>query len=110
MRFSGADDDGAAEENGLAEADAIDDGWGGLGELDAPPPDPETERLAQFKDLSPEELRLRDNDVVAPTDPAFYWKKVTELLDPEDAELTLSVSPLSSLPPFLAFTFSSDRN
>ncbi|KPV73499.1 uncharacterized protein RHOBADRAFT_54718 [Rhodotorula graminis WP1] len=89
VRFSGTDDNGAADDNGLAEADAIDDGWGGLGELDAPPPDPETERLAQFKDLSPEELRVRDNDVVPPTDPDFHWKKVTELLDPEDAELTL---------------------
>ncbi|TNY20591.1 hypothetical protein DMC30DRAFT_352104 [Rhodotorula diobovata] len=88
VRFSGADD-AAAEDNGLVEADAIDDGWGGLGGLDAPPPDPEAARLAQFKDLSPDELRQRDNEVIPPTDPSFHWKKVTELLDPEDAELSL---------------------
>lgn len=96
VRFSGADD-AAAEDNGLVEADAIDDGWGGLGGLDAPPPDPEAARLAQFKDLSPDELRQRDNEVIPPTDPSFHWKKVTELLDPEDAELSLSALPVCPL-------------
>ncbi|GAA6053298.1 hypothetical protein JCM3770_006672 [Rhodotorula araucariae] len=84
-----SNDDEAIQDNGIVEGDAIDDGWGGLGGLDTQEPDPEGDRLAQFQSLTREELAQRDNEIVGPHEPDFHWKKVTELIDPEDADLTL---------------------
>ncbi|GAA6006657.1 Tad3p [Rhodotorula paludigena] len=92
VRFSGTDN---SSEEAVVENDAIDDGWGGLGGLDAVDEeasegavDPDEKRLAHLRSLSPQELSERDNEIIGPDEPDFHWKKVTELIDPEDAELT----------------------
>ncbi|BGP42350.1 tRNA-specific adenosine deaminase subunit tad3 [Rhodotorula kratochvilovae] len=87
VRFS--NDENTSEEDSFVQGDAIDDGWGGLGGLDTQEPDPEGDRLTQFESMSSEELSKRDNEIVGPHEPDFHWKKVTELIDPEDAELSL---------------------
>ncbi|TKA55697.1 hypothetical protein B0A53_02833 [Rhodotorula sp. CCFEE 5036] len=87
------------------ESQSVNDEWGGLGRVGPFESSSETsstrgepsspggiaraEKLRALKALSPEELAERDNEIIAPTDPEFRWKKVTELIDPEDADLSL---------------------
>lgn len=87
------------------ESQSVNDEWGGLGRVGPFETSSETsstrgepsspggiaraEKLRALKALSPEELAERDNEIIAPTDPEFRWKKVTELIDPEDADLSL---------------------
>ncbi|GAA5991638.1 hypothetical protein JCM10908_001067 [Rhodotorula pacifica] len=114
VRFSGSADAAApaVPRNILDdESQSVNDEWGGLGRLGPletasdtsstrsgreggrEPSSPgglaRAERLRELKALSPEDLAERDNEIIAPTDPEFRWKKVTELIDPEDADLSL---------------------
>lgn len=98
VRF--ANSDAAASTDVQAEdAEAAEDGWGGLGNLDSfdgrlEQADDDRARLAHLKSLAPEQLAERDEEVVGPHEPEFPWRKVTEIVDPEDAELSLSASGL----------------
>lgn len=112
VRFSGSAATAAIERDILEdESQSVNDEWGGLGRLgpfettsdtssDAggrrdssdPSRTARQARVAALKAMSPEELAERDNEIIAPTDAEFRWKKVTELIDPEDAQLTLSES------------------
>ncbi|GAA5875125.1 hypothetical protein JCM16303_005018 [Sporobolomyces ruberrimus] len=65
--------------------DAIDDGWGGLGGLEG---EEEGGDVGRFKEMTPEQLKERDLEVIGFEEPDFPFRKITEIIDPEDAELT----------------------
>lgn len=118
VRFSNTSDGAERQPDILDdESQSVHDEWGGLGRLGPIETSSETSstreenlspggaaraaKLAALKALTPEEPAERDNEIIAPTDPDFRWKKVTELVDPEDADLTLSESrrkPICSAP------------
>ncbi|GAA6009764.1 hypothetical protein JCM11491_001090 [Sporobolomyces phaffii] len=80
VRFAGDDSlHSAASEAG--DGSAADDGWGGLANLEGDE-EPEVETMTE------EERSARDNEVIGFDDPEFPFKKITEIIDPEDAELT----------------------
>ncbi|GAA5824005.1 hypothetical protein JCM11251_003376 [Rhodosporidiobolus azoricus] len=75
----------------------IDDGWGGLGGLDssvgpaasdAGSASSSEDSLAELKQLTVEDLAERDNEIVGFNEENFPWRKVSDIIDPEDAVLT----------------------
>ena len=44
--------------------------------------------LDKFKAMSEEQLRERDTEIVGFEEPDFQFRKITEIVDPEDRELT----------------------
>jgi tRNA-specific adenosine deaminase 3 len=74
------------------EEESVDDGWGGLGNLEEEENEEETsgEAGAKFRQMTEEELSARDNEIVGFEEPEFPFRKITEIVDPEDAELTTS--------------------
>jgi len=44
--------------------------------------------LDKFKAMSEEQLRERDTEIVGFEEPDFSFRKITEIVDPEDRELT----------------------
>ncbi|GAA5931678.1 hypothetical protein JCM1841_000456 [Sporobolomyces salmonicolor] len=83
VRFSDSDDPTLRDRAD----ELVDDGWGGLaglGDGDAEDED----RLEKLKVLTEEELRERDNEIVGLDEEAFLFRKVTDIVDPEDAELS----------------------
>jgi len=50
--------------------------------------DEEFDRLDKFKAMSEEQLRERDTEIVGFEEPDFQFRKITEIVDPEDRELT----------------------
>ncbi|GAA5976025.1 hypothetical protein JCM5350_000289 [Sporobolomyces pararoseus] len=69
----------------------VDDGWGGLGGLEEDAEGNEgtvSPRTAGFRKLTEAQLKERDMEVVGFDEPNFPFKKITEIIDPEDAELT----------------------
>lgn len=50
--------------------------------------DEEFDRLDKFKAMSEEQLRERDTEIVGFEEPDFSFRKITEIVDPEDRELT----------------------
>ncbi|GAA5906305.1 hypothetical protein JCM5296_000310 [Sporobolomyces johnsonii] len=83
VRFSDSDD--PTLRNGADEP--VDDGWGGLAGL-GDGDEEEEDRLEKLKILTEEQLRERDNEVIGFEDEAFPFRKVTDIIDPEDAELS----------------------
>ena len=87
VRFSG--DPNPVEDN----EELVDDGWGGLGGLEEDAEGNEgtvSPRTAGFRKLTEAQLKERDMEVVGFDEPNFPFKKITEIIDPEDAELTTS--------------------
>ncbi|GAA5904845.1 hypothetical protein JCM6882_003221 [Rhodosporidiobolus microsporus] len=82
------------------ESERPDDGWGGLGGLDADASSSasasvhgsetgsESSSIAELKQLTVEDLAERDNEIVGFNEPGFPWRKVSDIIDPEDATLT----------------------
>lgn len=94
VRFSHSDA-AAPQDAQVEDVETAEDGWGGLGNLDSfdgklEQADDDRARLAHLKSLTPEQLAERDEEVVGPHEAEFPWRKVTEIIDPEDAELSLS--------------------
>ncbi|GAA5845807.1 hypothetical protein JCM3766R1_000321 [Sporobolomyces carnicolor] len=94
VRFEGdpvpvADSDNAAE-----------DEWGGLGTLQGEEEEEVGEtpagvfdesispRLASIRQLEDAPLQARDSEIIGFDEPKFPFRKITEIIDPEDAELT----------------------
>ncbi|BGP26646.1 tRNA-specific adenosine deaminase subunit tad3 [Rhodotorula toruloides] len=101
VRFSNSDV--AAPLDLQVDTDAEEDGWGGLGNLDSfdgklEQADDDRARLAHLKTLTPEQLAERDEEVVGPHEAEFTWRKVSEMVDPEDAELSLMTCYAIDLP------------
>jgi len=69
--------------------ESVDDGWGGLGNLGE---EEEIDSLDKFKAMSEEQLRERDTEIVGFEEPKFPFKKITEIIDPEDRELSTCAS------------------
>ncbi|GAA6041353.1 hypothetical protein JCM8097_007680 [Rhodosporidiobolus ruineniae] len=92
VRFSGANEE--AGRDAVDDDEAVDDGWGGLGGLDDASSttldggNSSEEDIAELRRLPADELAERDNEVIGFTEPGFPWRKVTEIVDPEDATLT----------------------
>lgn len=88
VRFAG---DPLPNDESVQEVD--DDGWGGLGGLEEESEGNEgtvSPRTAGFKKLTQAQLKERDLEVIGFDEPTFPFKKITEIIDPEDAELTTS--------------------
>ncbi|BGP18724.1 hypothetical protein JCM10213_009203 [Rhodosporidiobolus nylandii] len=84
VRFSGTDAPTSA-----GESDTPEDEWGGLGGVDLQDDgESSDEERAALKQLTVAELEARDNEVVEFNSEGFPWKKITEIVDPEDAVLS----------------------
>ncbi|GAA6016511.1 hypothetical protein JCM10207_002822 [Rhodosporidiobolus poonsookiae] len=94
VSFANSASSGAAAND----VESVDDGWGGLGavgseagqdereeEEDTPE---ELKRIKALKKLTPEELDERDTEIVGFDEEGFNWKRVTDIIDPEDAVLS----------------------
>ncbi|KAJ8293198.1 tRNA-specific adenosine deaminase subunit tad3 [Rhodotorula toruloides] len=102
VRFSHSDA-AAPQDAQVEDVETAEDGWGGLGNLDSfdgklEQADDDRARLAHLKSLTPEQLAERDEEVVGPHEAEFPWRKVTEIIDPEDAELSLMTCYAIDLP------------
>ncbi|GAA5992085.1 hypothetical protein JCM11641_002534 [Rhodosporidiobolus odoratus] len=72
-----------------SEAGVPDDEWGGLGGVDALSDGGDSDQdIDGLKRLSQQELFERDNEVLEFTDEGFPWRKITNIIDPEDRTLT----------------------
>ncbi|GAA5858948.1 hypothetical protein JCM8547_007169 [Rhodosporidiobolus lusitaniae] len=67
-----------------------DDGWGGLGGVASQGDSGESsdEELAGLKRLTVAELAERDNEIMETNVEGFPWRKISEIIDPEDEVLS----------------------
>ncbi|GAA5930466.1 Tad3p [Sporobolomyces koalae] len=82
VRFAGDVDSGAVDDQ-----ESVDDGWGGLGNI-GDDVDPQDKAQAETLQMTEEELHERDNEIIGFDEPHFPFRKITEIIDPEDAELS----------------------